>query len=90
MDAKLFLTVFGTVFLAELGDKTQIATLLYAAKAENPKLTVLLAASAALVLSTVIAVLVGSVLSRHVSPELLRWVAGLGFIGVGVWTLLGA
>lgn len=87
MDLKLFMTVFSTVFVAELGDKTQLATLLYAADARNPKLTVLLAAAAALVLTSAIAVLAGSLVSRHVSPRILSWIAGAGFIAIGVWTI---
>ena len=56
MDLKLFATVFATVFVAELGDKTQLATVLYAADAEHPKLTVFAGAAAALVLSTALGV----------------------------------
>ena len=56
MDPKLLATVFMAVFIAELGDKTQLATLLYAAKAENPKLTIFLAAALALALSSAITV----------------------------------
>ena len=48
MDPKLFLAVFGTVFVAELGDKTQLATLLYAADAKDARLTVFVAAASAL------------------------------------------
>jgi len=87
MDPKLFLTVFGTVFLAELGDKTQLATLLFAAKGENPKWTVFTAAALALVATSAIGVLAGTAVSQHVSPKLLTWVAGLGFIAIGIWTL---
>lgn len=88
MDGRLFLTVFVTVFLAELGDKTQLATLLYAAKEDSPLLTVFLAASAALVLSTAIGVVAGGFASRWLDPVWLRWIAGVGFIAVGIWTLL--
>jgi putative Ca2+/H+ antiporter (TMEM165/GDT1 family) len=87
MDWKLFTRVFGTVFVAELGDKTQLATLLYAAEARNPKLTVFLASAAALVATSAIGVLGGSALARAVSPRALTWIAGLGFIAIGVWTL---
>ena len=90
MDPKLFATVFGTVFLAELGDKTQLATLLYAAEASHPKLTVFVAASAALVLTSALGVLAGSALSQYLDPKLLRWIAGLGFVAIGVFTLVRA
>jgi putative Ca2+/H+ antiporter (TMEM165/GDT1 family) len=90
MDPKLLATVFGTVFLAELGDKTQLATLLYAADAHNPKLTVFAGSAAALVLSSALGVAAGTFLSQHVSPALLSWVAGAGLIAVGVWTIVRA
>ncbi len=90
MDLRLFLTVFSTVFVAELGDKTQLATLLYAADARNPKLTVLLAAAAALVLTSAIGVLAGSLVSRHISTKVLSWIAGAGFIAIGIWTIARA
>ena len=90
MDPKLFAVVFGTVFLAELGDKTQLATFLYAANAANPKLTVFVGAAAALVLSSALGVFAGAFVSEHVSPRALSWVAGLGFIAVGVWTIVRA
>lgn len=90
MDLKLFLTVFATLFVAEIGDKTQIAALLYASGPDNPKLTVFAAASLALVASTAIAVLAGTWVSQHVDARYLSWAAGAGFILVGVWTLLRA
>jgi len=90
MDLRLFFTVFSTVFVAELGDKTQLATLLYASEGQHPKLTVFLAASAALVMSSAIGVLAGGALSQVLDPKLLRWVAGLGFVAVGLYTLLRA
>lgn len=87
MDPRLFATVFASVFVAELGDKTQLATLLYSARAGNPKLTVFAASASALVLTSAIGVLAGGWVSQHVSPRLLQWAAGIGFIAIGVWIL---
>jgi putative Ca2+/H+ antiporter (TMEM165/GDT1 family) len=87
MNWTLFATVFGTVFLAELGDKTQLATLLYASGAEAPKWTVFLASASALVLTSALGVLAGSLVSEYVSERMLKWIAGLGFIAIGVFTL---
>ena len=89
MDARLFFTVFASVFVAELGDKTQLATLLYASDRAHPKLTVFAASASALVLASGIGVLAGGVVSEWVSPRTLRWIAGGGFIAVGLWVLLG-
>ena len=88
MDLRLFATVFTTVFVAELGDKTQLATLLYAADASHPRLTVFAAAAAALVLTSALGVLAGSLVEEYVDPRAIRWVAGLGFVAVGIWVLL--
>jgi len=88
VDLKLFSTVFVTIFVAELGDKTQLATLLYASDASHPKRTVFLASAAALVLTSALGVLAGGLVAEHVSPRVVRWVAGLGFIAVGLWVLL--
>ena len=90
MDWKLLLTVFGTVFVAEIGDKTQLATLLYASGAEVSKLTVFLGASLALILTSALGVLVGAALSRYIDPKYLAWVAGVGFIAIGIWTIVKA
>ncbi|MBE9574591.1 MAG: TMEM165/GDT1 family protein [Proteobacteria bacterium] len=90
MDLKLLLTVFSTVFVAELGDKTQFATLLYAAGPTKSKLTVFLGAALALVVASGIAVLAGSFLAHYINPKHLSWIAGLGFIGVGIWVITTA
>ena len=90
MDFKLFATVFGTVFIAELGDKTQLATFLYASDADNSRLTVFLASGLALIVASALGVLAGSLVAQFVNPAIVRWVAGLGFIAVGGWVLLGA
>jgi putative Ca2+/H+ antiporter (TMEM165/GDT1 family) len=90
MDWKLLLTVFSTIFIAEIGDKTQLATLLYASGAEVNKLTVFFGASLALILTSALGVLVGSALAQYVNPRYLAWVAGIGFIAVGIWTIVKA
>lgn len=87
MDAKLFATVFATIFLAELGDKTQLATLLFAAHSGSKLLTIFVAASLALVTSTAIGVLAGALVSNHVEPRYLSYFAGIGFILIGAWTV---
>ena len=90
MDIKILLTVFIAVFVAELGDKTQLATLLFAADKEVNKWVVFLGASSALIVAAGIAVLAGGVVSQYISEKYLRYVAGIGFVGIGIWTLLRA
>jgi putative Ca2+/H+ antiporter (TMEM165/GDT1 family) len=85
---KTYLVVFASVLVAELGDKTQIATLLYATDPAARKLGVFLAASAALVLSSALAVVVGAHAGDWISAKVLRTSAGLGFVAIGVWVLL--
>jgi putative Ca2+/H+ antiporter (TMEM165/GDT1 family) len=90
MDFKMLLAVFSTVFIAELGDKTQLATILISADKEMNRVAVFLAASCALVLACLLAVLIGSQFSRWMSPRALKIVAGLGFFVLGTWILLSA
>jgi putative Ca2+/H+ antiporter (TMEM165/GDT1 family) len=90
MDPRFFLTVFTTVFLAELGDKTQLATFLYATDAEHSKLVVFLGAASALVVTSAIGVALGSVVAQYVSPRVLSWLAGAGFVAIGIWTIARA
>lgn len=87
MDLKVMATVFATVFVAELGDKTQIATLLFAADAKVSALTVFIGASAALIATSAIGVLAGSLVADYVNPRYLQIGAGIGFIVIGIWTL---
>ena len=87
MEYKVFFTIFATVFIAELGDKTQLATMLFAADKEVSKFTVLVGASLALIAATVISVLAGSIISQYVSTKYLHYIAGVGFIGIGIWTI---
>lgn len=90
MDFKLFFTIFSVVFLAELGDKTQLATVLFAADKEINRTMVFISASLALITATLIGVLVGSLISGYISVKQLHYLAGIGFIVIGIWTLLSA
>jgi putative Ca2+/H+ antiporter (TMEM165/GDT1 family) len=84
---KTFGTIFLTVFVAEIGDKTQLATMLFAAEG-RAKWLVFAAAGLALLLAAGIGVLVGGQIERWVSPRTLKVIAGIGFLAIGVWTLL--
>jgi putative Ca2+/H+ antiporter (TMEM165/GDT1 family) len=90
MDFKILATIFTSVFVAELGDKTQLATMLFAADKNTGKLTVFLGASLALIVTSAIGVLAGSIISQYVSEKTLHYLAGVGFISIGIWTLAKA
>ena len=90
MDWKVIATVFATVFVAELGDKTQLATLLYAADKPAATWAVFLGSAGALVLAAAIGVLAGGWIAQHIPPRSLKLVAGAGFVAIGLWTLRGA
>lgn len=81
------IVIFTTVFLAELGDKTQLATLLFATERETSPLQVFAAASGALVLSTALAVVLGVAAERYLAMLPLKLLAGAGFVAIGLWTL---
>ena len=87
MQYKMVLAIFWSVFLAELGDKTQLATLCFAAEGQCKPWEVFLASAGALVCSTFIAVMVGSQLNRFVNPQYLKLIAGAAFILIGGWVL---
>lgn len=90
MDIRVFLSVFTAIFIAELGDKTQIATMLFSAQGNTGRLTVFLAASLALVATTAIGVLAGKLLCDHLNPKYLSYGAGGLFILMGIWTIVKA
>ena len=90
MDWKILSTVFTSVFIAELGDKTQLATMLFASDKDASKLTVFLGASLALIVTSALGVIAGSALSHYVSEKFLHYLAGVGFITIGIWTLIKA
>ena len=85
MDIKVLLTVFWTIFVAELGDKTQLATLLFASGKETHLMSVFAGATLALVVASGLAVFFGSFLSHHINPRVMAVIAGSGFIVIGVW-----
>ena len=90
MDWKILSTIFASVFIAELGDKTQLATMLFASDKEISKFTVFAGASLALIVTSAIGVLAGSAVSHYVSEKHLHYLAGIGFIAIGLWTLFKA
>jgi len=87
MNFSPLLVVFLTVFLAELGDKTQLATVLFATDGQNSPWLVFVAASLALVGSTAIAVLFGTFASTYLEVIPLKLIAGMGFIAIGLRTV---
>jgi len=90
MEVKIFFSIFTAVFIAELGDKTQLATMLFASDKEVSKWLVFFAASAALVVASGIGVLAGSLLSSYISERALSYIAGAGFMLIGAYTLYQA
>lgn len=87
MEWKLLLTVFGAVFVAEMADKTQLVTMLFAADKEVSKWTVFFGSASALVLTSAIGVLAGTLLAQFVNVKVMSVIAGSGFILIGSWTL---
>ena len=86
MDLKTFFIVFISVLIAEIGDKTQLATLGFATNS-NSKLMVFLASSLALIVSSAIAVLIGDYISNYIDSKTLSLISGILFIIIGIWTL---
>ena len=88
MDWKIFGTAFLTLFLAELGDKTQLAIITMTAKTES-KIAVFLGASLALVFVSFLAVVFGGLLSQYIPTEWLQRIVAVAFIVIGVLMLFG-
>jgi putative Ca2+/H+ antiporter (TMEM165/GDT1 family) len=88
MDGKIFWITFWTIFLAEMGDKTQLAALTMTAETRVP-VTVCVAACAALCLATLLGVVFGTLLAHWLPESLLKKMAGLAFIFIGTLILLG-
>jgi putative Ca2+/H+ antiporter (TMEM165/GDT1 family) len=88
MDWKVFLTVFGAIFIAELGDKTQLATMMFAADKQVGKWVIFAGASAALVAASAIGVLAGHLLSQYLDEKVMGYVAGSVFVLIGVFMII--
>ena len=90
MELKPLFTVFIAVFLAELGDKTQLATLLFATDHAVSKWTVFVGSASALVLAAGLGVVFGDGITQFIAPQLLTKISAIGFIAIGVWILFKA
>jgi len=88
MDLRPYWTVFFTILVLEIGDKSQIATLLYSSTEGRKPLLVFAAAALALVLATGVGAFAGAQLGRWLDPAVLRWISGVGFVAIGIWILV--
>jgi len=88
MDWKIFGTAFLTLFLAELGDKTQLAVITMTASTES-KVSVFLGASLALITVTLLGVMFGGILSQYVPTEWLQRIVAVAFVVIGLLMLFG-
>ena len=85
----VYFTIFLTVFLAELGDKTQLATVLFSTDGTSNKALVFIAAASALVVSTALAVILGASAEKYLAAMPLKLIAGAGFILIGLFMIAG-
>ena len=88
MDLRVLFTTFGIIFLAEMGDKTQLAALTMAAQTKKPW-AVFLGASLALAAVSAIGVIVGGTLGSYIPVDWIKRIAAIAFIIIGVLMLLG-
>ena len=87
MNYKIIIAAFSTLFLAEMGDKTQLAVLTMSASTGRP-FSVFIGAAAALITVTALGAVAGESLGRVISPQILSRVAAVSFIAIGVWMLV--
>lgn len=88
--ARDLLAIFLSVFIAEMGDKTQLATMLFASENKVSPLMVFIASAGALVLSSALAAAAGCLISRYLAGIPLKLIAGIGFVAIGAWTITQA
>ncbi|MFQ5972647.1 MAG: TMEM165/GDT1 family protein [Alphaproteobacteria bacterium] len=82
-----FASIFAVILAAELGDKTQLAILLFAANRQLSPTLVFAAAALALLVATGLAVIVGNLAARYLEFLPLKLIAGFGFLLIGAWTM---
>ena len=87
MDLRVMLTTFGIIFLAEMGDKTQLAAMTMSAQTKKPW-AVFLGASLALAAVSALGVIVGATLGNYLPLEWIKRIAAIAFIVIGVLMLL--
>jgi Ca2+/H+ antiporter, TMEM165/GDT1 family len=87
MDFKALFTTFGVIFLAELGDKTQLATFAFSANSSS-RLAVFIGSAGALVLTSLLGVLFGSAVHKLIPPPMIKTGAAVLFIVLGLWMLI--
>ncbi len=89
MDYKAFFIIFISVLIAEMGDKTQLATFGFATSTDSSKWLVFAASALALLVSSAIAVLFGGAITQYLGEKTLTLVSGMMFVAIGLWTLWG-
>jgi len=89
VDLRVLLTTFGTILLAELGDKTQLATFCFAAESKS-KLAVFIGSAGALVLTSALGCLLGSLVSQVIPAKYMNLGAGALFIVLGGWMIFSS
>jgi putative Ca2+/H+ antiporter (TMEM165/GDT1 family) len=87
MDLRLLFTAFATIFLAELGDKTQLATLAFSAEGKS-RLAVFIGSAGALVLTSLLGVIFGAAIAKVIPPNYIKIGAGVLFVILGLWMLI--
>jgi len=88
MDLSALTLSAGVVALAEMGDKTQLLSLMLAARYPKQALAIIAGIFIATIANHACAALLGHWLMTLVSPEVMRWILGLSFVGIGLWLLV--
>lgn len=90
MNLKVFFLVFITIFLAEIGDKTNLAALLFSTRKEINKMTILGAATLAFVAATLVSIAVGTFIGSVIPRKVVNYISGAIFIFIGIVIILSA